>query len=745
MYLNDSFTLVPAPPGVVNLVSQTNVACRGESDGSLTVNYTGGSGGTVNYFWSNSFTGATDTALAAGNYTITATDSLGCTASASYTITQPANGINLQNPVITPASCPGVANGAIVANATGGSGALTYAWTEVSNSAHLSGASISSLLSGTYTLTVTDANNCSVSASYVVTAPAAIVIDSLVPHAEPCFGLNTGGASVYIHGGTAPVDYLWTTSTGDTLSSSNSLGYDFLSDVSAGTVSVIITDANHCSAFDTTTITQPTALAISLVNQTNLLCFGGNNGSMMLTASGGTPAYTYAWSNGSNTLNDSMLSAGVYTITLTDTKQCTAVQSYTLTQPTALVSNPGVDNILCFGASNGQVDANPSGGTPPYAFKWSNGDSTQIAGGLAPGAYTGTVADNNGCTVTLSANIIQPAQLNVSFTPSPVKCIGQKNGSVTISLTGGTPPYGYSATRDSVNFIYGSNDSITGLDTGTYILLFSDDNGCTHEASTYIANATPDVFSTTTDSTSCYGPNYTDGSALITVISTQNAPYQYSIDNSLEQDTGYFSNLSAGTHTIIATNVNGCVDTIAVEIYQPARILVSVEPDSITLNLGSGKAVLVSYSNASNPLFNWGPSPGLSCIDCPNPVVTPYTSSDYIVTVSEQKATATCYGTATLSVVVNPFTPVFVPSAFSPNGDGNNDVFKIYGDNISAVSMRVFNRWGELVFETTNSLAGWDGTYKGQLQEPNVFIYEATITFLDNSQVQKNGSFTLVR
>jgi len=353
----------------------------------------------------------------------------------------------------------------------------------------------------------------------------------------------------------------------------------------------------------------------------------------------------------------------------------------------------------------------------------------------------------NGCSVAFAESVTQPPQLNIAFTASPVKCIGQKNGSVTFNLSGGTPPYGYSATKDSVNFIYGEDNSITGLDTGTYILLFSDSNGCTNESSVYIPNATPDSFNIAVDSTSCYGPNYTDGSILVTAVSVQNGPYTYAIDNGLQQDTGYFAGLASGTHSIVCTSANNCLDTVSATVYQPAQIIASIEPDSITIVLGSSKSVVVSYLNANNPIFNWTPNLGLSCADCSNPVVSPYTNTIYTVTVSQPSSNpgVTCSATASLDVTVTPFTPVFVPNAFSPNGDGNDDVFKVYGDNISAVSMKIFNRWGELVFESTNSLQGWDGRYKGVIQEPNVYVYDIIVTFLDYSQSEKIGSVTLLR
>ena len=225
-----------------------------------------------------------------------------------------------------------------------------------------------------------------------------------------------------------------------------------------------------------------------------------------------------------------------------------------------------------------------------------------------------------------------------------------------------------------------------------------------------------------------------------------NGQYKYGIDDNPESsDTGYFQNLSAGPHIITAINTKGCVDSIPVYVPQPPPIIVTITPDSISLPLGGSQQVLVTTQNATNPTYNWVPSTGMSCVDCPNPIVSAYAPGDYIITVSMVNGGATCYGTATLDVQIQRHTHAYTPNAFTPNGDGNNDVFLIYGEDIKTISLRVFNRWGEKVFETTNSLAGWDGTYKGVLQNPGVFTYESVITFLDNSQETKNGTITLIR
>ena len=259
-----------------------------------------------------------------------------------------------------------------------------------------------------------------------------------------------------------------------------------------------------------------------------------------------------------------------------------------------------------------------------------------------------------------------------------------------------------------------------------------------------VPDATPDAFLTSTDSTSCYGPDYNDGRAHIIATSVQNGPYQFSMDGGPVQYSGDFYDLSAGAHVITAYSYNGCVSQIPVQVLQPLPIIVDVVPDTLYLPLGEGGQVQVTYLNANNVHYSWTPSLGLSCIDCPNPSVTVYQQGDYLVTVSMQNGTSTCFGTATLHVDILPQEPVFIPNTFSPNGDGNNDIFLVYGQDIRTVDLKVFNRWGELVFESDNQFNGWDGTYKSVLQNPAVFTYVANITFLNNKKIQKKGSITLL-
>lgn len=729
-----TFSITSPTQITINQTSLTNVSCFGANDGAIVVSTSGGTG-TIGVTWNNGQTTTTNSGIGSGTYTVTATDQSGCTATASYVITEPA--ALVVDPVVQVNATCGLNNGSLTGNASGGTPSYTYTWGVQSTSAILVGQNINSLAPDTYGLVVTDQNNCTATASYVITQSPAVTLSQSSQNVS-CFGGTDGWAQVTALTGSPVYSYNW--------NGAGATANDTLFNLSAGNVNVTVTDNAGCSATATFIISQPSQLVINQLTQTNVSCSGGNDGAITVAANGGTPGtgYTYAWSNGTIGASVTNLPTGPVTVVAADANGCTATDTYNITEPTALNVTATATDALCYEAPNGTATSTVSGGTPPYEYLWSDGQSTPTANGLVAALYTVSVQDSKGCSATAAATVGEPSAIVITYIATAVKCVGDKNGTLTITVTGATPPYNYSATQDGVNFVSTTDGVIVGLAPGDYTVIVSDNNGCTKTIPATVPDATPDAFLATTDSTSCYGPTYNDGSAHILATSVQNGPYQFSMDGGPAQYSGDFYDLSAGAHVITAYSYNGCVSQIPVQVLQPLPIVVDVLPDTLYLPLGEGGQVQVTYLNANNVHYSWTPSLGLSCIDCPNPFVTVYQQGDYLVTVSMQNGTSTCYGTATLHVDLLPQEPVFIPNTFSPNGDGNNDIFLVYGQDIRTLDLKVFNRWGELVFESDNQFNGWDGIYKGQLQTPAVFTYVANITFLNNKKIQKKGSITLL-
>lgn len=710
----------------------TNVQCNGNSDGAINITVTNGLPG-FTYNWNNNAYTTEDLLnVPAGTYNVTVTDNISCTQTATYILTQPA-ALTLNAPNITNVACFGGATGSITVNPAGGTGNYGYTWNPSSAG---STQTVNNLTAATYTVTVSDANSCSATAQYQITEPAtAIALGAPTIVNLQCNGGATGSITANPNGGTGAYTYNWSPG-GSTQTISN---------LAAGTYIVTAYDANNCSVSASYSITQPSAIVFGASTVTNVTCAGNTDGTAQVNPAGGTGSFTYTWNGVAGPNPQTGLAANTYTVIVTDANGCSASTTLTITSPPALQLNPTPTDALCFNAPNGSISANAQGGTPPYTYLWSSGDTTATATGLIAGFYSVTITDSRNCSATGAANVNEPTNLTAIVISTPVKCQGQNDGTLSASMTGGTPPYSFSVTQDFANFFFPVNGVVYDLAPGDYSIIFSDNNGCTNTIQGTVVDAIPDLFTITTDSTSCYGTAYDDGAIHILGLTVQNMPYQFSVDGGPLQYAGDFFNIAAGQHTIQAINNWGCTTTHQALVLEPAEGIAEILPHDTTIQLGESVQLISTftpYSTAAITNYNWSPTLGLSCIDCPNPLVTPYNrSTDFVLTITYNK---NCVATATINVLVENSLPVFIPNAFTPNGDGNNDVFQIYGEGIKTVDLKIFNRWGIKVFDSNNQLNGWDGTYKGVLQNPAVFTYVADITFLDNKKVQKVGSITLV-
>lgn len=365
----------PAPPTFTT--TSTPSACA-STTGTASAN--GAPAGST-YAWSTSPTQNTATAsnLAAGSYTVTVTNN-GCTASASVVVTNPnapvasATGTN-------PLCFGGV--GSALASATGGTGTYGFTWstTPVQNTA-----AASSLAAGTYTVTVRDAASCAGVANVTIVAPSQITL-TLTNSAVNCFGGNTGTATVVATGGTGTLNYSWNTAPAQTTTTATGL--------LAGTYSVTVRDANQCTVSASTQVSQPSTALSGTASASPVNCFGGNTGTATVVGTGGTPNYSYVWSNAQNTAAISGLAAGSFTVTITDSKSCTATASATVSQPTAALT------VTTTKTAN-TATAVVSGGTPTYTYSWNTtpAQTTATATGLTAGTFSVTVTDSKGCTAS---------------------------------------------------------------------------------------------------------------------------------------------------------------------------------------------------------------------------------------------------------------------------------------------------------------------------------------------------------
>ncbi|NBO61374.1 MAG: hypothetical protein EBU82_10440, partial [Flavobacteriia bacterium] len=707
----ETYTITEPP--VLNLQATVTslINCFGQT-GSITATVTGG---TANYTLtgigpnqvltagspSHIYTG-----LTSGTYTLTVTDSRGCTDQQVVVLTQP-------NLLTLSASSPGIL-------CNGGTASVTLTPSGGTPSYVYSGSSTSGLVPGTYSYTVTDAGGCTANTTITITQPSALVVTATLTTPIPCSG-GQGVVTVSAVGGTPAYS-----GTGNFT-------------VSAGTHTFTVTDAGGCTANTTITVTQPNPLVATASEVAPILCYGGQ-GVIEVVASGGTPSYT-----GTGNFN---VSAGTYTYTITDANNCTAQDVITITEPTPIVVTPvQTAPILCNGGT-GQVTVSASGGTLPYASGVGdfpvtagpgqvfmvvddngctgsapltitqptlltatavinapiqcNGGTTTItvsANGGTPnysgtgtftvsaGAYSYTVTDANGCQVTVTGTVAQPSPLVVTAIPQQITCSGlSSNGSISPAVSGGTPGYtfvwsGTDFSNNPISFVDNTLQNQFGLGPGSYTVQVTDLNGCVLNSITWNITdplSSPTIQNINTQPINCFGGN----TGSISFIANGGTPgYNVELDNvllgNIPNAGGIFNipNLTAGIYTLEIIDNNGCVSSQAITLTQPNAALSAVNDSvyNVTCNGLSTGAIFTSVTGGTAPYsYFWsvvggvgGPiPPGQVAAQDPQGIPDGY----YQVTVTD------VYG-CTTSLIVQVTEPAQITIGWQDSGplcDGNS-------------------------------------------------------------------------
>jgi len=557
--------------------------------------------------------------------------------------------------VTTTATNCGASNGTATSLATGGTGPYSFNWQPFGgNNANANG-----LSAGTYTVTVTDATGCTMSAVAVVPqGPANANINATVNNIG-CFG-GTQDIFLNVNGGQQPYTYQW---------SNNSTNANLLN-VAAGTYSVIVTTASGCTTTGTYTITQPGApLATSGSVINDVSCANGLNGQALASASGGTGPYNYSWNStpAQTTATATGLGAGGYTVIVSDANGCTATQTVNITQPPALAGIISATAVTCYGGSDGSTTINTSGGVGPYSITWS---STPVQSGnaainLPSGVFYATVVDANGCTMTTSVNVTQPPALNAIMSGSnPVSCNGGNNGNASVLTSGGTAPYTYSWNTSPQQ----STANAVSMTAGMFTVTVTDANGCATISTVTITQPSPVLVSVSLGDTICPGEPF----QVSALGSGGTGNYTYTWSPNLGNANAYTVYTNAlTTWTVNAVDANGCLSApmmITADVYQfsPADLTVTANP---FICEGASATITTSVSGNTGPLtWNWannlvGPGPH---------VVYPTANTTYSVNVTNICGVVVPFAT---TIAVHPIPLVDVPSQFVTGCDAVNLVF----------------------------------------------------------------------
>ncbi|MBL4658605.1 MAG: SprB repeat-containing protein, partial [Flavobacteriales bacterium] len=414
-------------------------------------------------------------------------------------------------------------------------------------------------------------------ASYTFAVPDSLTRPRLMLHigapiskttvSVACNG-GTDGMAIAGGQGTGPWSYVWVDNIGDTIkNTANVNAADTLTAIAGDyTVYVTSTGGMCLSMADTFQITQPSTLGANLVSSQDVTCFGNNDGAIDISVNGGTLPYAFSWSSGQFTEDIGGLDTGTYVATITDGNNCVTTQSVSITEPAELLSTGNTTDVTCFGDANGAVDVTTAGGTAPYAFSWSTGDTLEDLTNVGPASYTLNVTDASGCVTTEVFNVTEPTVLVSSVTATQdLSCFGAADGSIDVSVTGGSVPYAYLWTSGQ------TSGNISGIAAGAYTLNVTDANGCTSTVSSTINEPTQIVANGTTVDVTCFG----DADGLVD-LSTSGGTSPYGFSWSSGPTVEDISNLGPGNYTVAITDALGCTQTVLFTVTEPAVLASSL-------------------------------------------------------------------------------------------------------------------------------------------------------------------------
>lgn len=720
--------------------------CSGSATGTAIVTADGGDGG-FTYQWgtnANMQTTATATDLLADVYFVTVTDGNGCTAEAIADVVEP---LAISNEIDqTNVDCFGTSSGTITTSIQGGTTPYTYEWNGPNGFASAD-PGLTNIQAGVYNLIVTDNNSCTFEQTVTITQPTTGLTATATVRDTVCFGLENGSATAMTNGGTGAVDYLWNYQNQTTATVNN---------LPAGTWEVVATDASGCTATASTIIDENPEITLEL-DQTPSLCNNGTDGTANLRNifSGGvavnTTDYILNWSTNETTANIANLTGGsTYDIAVTDRLGCTATAAIEIGNPAPVGVLTEANNApSCFGGNDGLAQVSGAGGVAPYQYTWSaNADnqSTAAANNLTAGTYFVSVQDANTCETVLEVTVDQPTQLGIDFQVGEISCPGDTDGEILSNISGGTAPYNYNWSTGA------TTSSINEITAGDYSLTITDNNGCSFEATQAIE--LPEVLEATTDIESpiCFG----DQNGRILINPTGGVgPYTYALN---EPDYGGSSvqlGITAGFYTIFVKDSKGCEFQDTLTVTQPEAIVVNAGRDQ-SIQLGDSLQLSAEVTNAVGEVFiDWmAPYEGtLFCqadtvFSCDEPWSIPQHTIKYVVLATDENG---CQGADEIEIEVVKARQVMAPTAFTPNGDGNNDLLIIHGvPGTEVLNFKVFDRWGTLLYEDANFMVndedhGWNGSYRSQLMATGVYMWMAEVKYIDGAIGTFSGNSTLLR
>ncbi len=745
--ISRSISLIERPPLSLFLIDKKEVSCGGNGmDGEIQVV---GSGGTFvyNYRWNTGSTSGSLSNLTPGIYSVTITDSNGCSVTASYEIA-------LQGPDLTmssvPVSCPGGSDGsANVSFSFPGNTRIRWSNGSTTNS-------INNLNAGWYYVTVTASINgidCDQIDSILVTQPLPLtVVENLTP--PTCPGGTDGIIELVVSGGTGTYTFQWAHTPLTNSRLTNQRG--------GQTYTVTIRDGSICPPL-IYSFTMPTRefIRFRFSQLTGVSCPTSScDGSVFLELSeGAVPGGNFRVEWGNGRLEDNVTSltldglcAGNNIITVTDDNGCVQTNIVNVPGPVPVEIDPNnttIIDVTCNGDTNGSVTISAKGGTGPYNYFWPQQNVTgSTINNLSPGNIPVQITDARNCRLDTFIVINEPPLLIVQVDPtliSNIGCSGINDGQIGVIVEGGNTG------AKNYKWSHGGSDGpiASGLAPGTYTVTVTDSKGCLATASYTLSEPEPIVaVIPTPDEPACFGQ--TTFLSVSSATGGSGRGYTFSVDNGPVTPIGGSIPVLAGIRQIVVFDDKGCSFQTSITIRQPDPVEV-ILPEVIEIDLGDTINLdpeVISALNINS--YDWTNGNSLSCSNCLNPAAFPSNSTNYRLLVTDANG---CTASGTVRVQVNKRRYVFIPDAFTPNGDGLNDIFSIFtGKGVAEIeSFRIYNRWGALLYQQDfiapelSAETGWDGRFNGEMMDMGIFIYTASIRFQDGTVLLYRGEVTLIR
>lgn len=657
-----------------NVNVTANDANCGASNGNASASVSGGNA-PYNYNWSSGSTTNFANGLQAGNYSLTVTDNAGCQVTDTFSIINNGAPGNLNMSMI-PVSCFAGNDGAATANMNGGQQPYTYLWSTGSTNTTITG-----LAEGMYSVTVTTANGCTSMSSIYVSAPATPLSATVTQNNISCYGFTDGSASVNVTGGSGPYFYNWNTGSGN----------NSITNVGAGNYSVQIMDSEGCTLSSNVTLTQPPVLVIGVTDLQNITCNGYNNGSVSVMSSGGSSPYNYIWNTSATSTTINNLTAGFYTVSVTDNNGCQANYTAQITEPQAINIALTQNDITCNGLMNGNASAAVTGGTGIISYSWNTSpmQTTSSINSLDNGNYTVTVTDQNNCTATATATIFEPSPLVISVNGGGMICPGQVIP-ISVNAVGGNGNYTYNWSNSLGN---ASSHNVSPATATSYSVFVTDANGCT--SPTLPINITVNdinLANITVTGTPflCFG----NTGSVAAQITGGNGVYSYSWNNGLPNTQGPHTIQPAASGYYTVTILDDCGNTRTESVYVTVEQLpvVQLNPQTIAECGEASLNFVNSATNNGNYSYQWNFGDG-NTASGQNVSHNYNTSGNFIVTLTMTSNNG-CVGTGstTESVTVYPVananiesdkttTSIFAPEfRFYNTSVNSNSCFWDFGD-----------------------------------------------------------------